>query len=176
MLGTTYSELTKYPGEEATTFVLVVKCRLTKKLAESLQCAEMCFDSNGVPRPFEGKVGLKAIIRDASVELGDRSFDASLIHKFKVGRPSGAADNDVSLDVSCRIHFAGANPHLEAFCEDQNKATFGLVISAKQEAFNFDGAKEDDEDVQEEPDAETARVTAAPGTLARKGAMKDPVN
>ena len=89
--------LTKYPGEEQTTQVLVVTALLTPPIADMLQCREACYTADGVPRHFDGYPSPAVRISGADVSLGDDSFRANLICKFKIRQPHAAGDRDTSL-------------------------------------------------------------------------------
>ena len=76
-----------YPGEDGSSSVLVIEAPLTQQLATKLRRKGLFFDDNGIPRTFEGKVGLGITIDSTEVFIGQRSsIHADKIWKFGVSR------------------------------------------------------------------------------------------
>src|ERR1039457_4221308 len=124
--------LTKYPGEEATTQVLLVSALLTPPVAERLKCREACYTKEGVPRHFDAYPSPSVHIKGADVLLGKSSFRANLIHKFKISQPKTGGDTDTSLELKLRLHFDGSLTLCD-WLEKTNKGEFLLAINARQE-------------------------------------------
>ncbi len=145
-------QLTKYPGEENTTQVLVLAGLLTPPIAEKLKVRE-CYDEKGVPRHWDSYPSPGVRIQGADVLLGDTSARSNLIHKFKIAQPKSGGDNDVSLELRMRLHFDGSLPLCD-FLETQNKQPFVLAINARQEDLDFgDGEAEDASEEEPEKDS-----------------------
>lgn len=158
--------LTKYPGEDACTQVLLVAGLLTPQLAEKLGVKEGTFNEDGVPRHYETFPSPDLRIEGADVSLGDTSFRCKMIHKFKVKQPKTGGDTDISLELHMRIHFAGEEP-LFAWLDNQCKKPFVFGINALQESFKFgDGDTAEDSEDAEEVEAEHA--AAAPTKRAAR--------
>ena len=149
--------LTKYATEEQTTQVLVVTALLTPPIAETLQCREACYTPEGVPRRFDAYPSPSARIEGADVMLGDDSFRANLITKFKIRQPHAGGDRDVSLEVQARFHFDG-HLHLGDWLDNMKKNAFTVSINARQEDFNFGGDDAADEEEQQEEELDTGCV------------------
>lgn len=161
----TIKDLSWYPTEEpGGSFVLVATAPLKPKLAEKLRAKELCFDEGGVARKFEGQIGLTLRVTKASVELGDRIYESKLIHKFRVGRKEGAADNDISLHLTTRMHFDGNYAELPEWCRQQNKGEFTFCIEPAQGELQFTDDEADEQPV-------TVGVNNS-STLASKSQMK----
>lgn len=150
--GTYILSLTKYPGEEQPTQVLLVAGILTPPIAEKLKVREGCYTDEGVPRHYDSYPSPAVRINGADVFIGERDYRANLIHKFKVAQPKNGGETDTSLEVRFRMHFDGKVP-LHAVVDNLNKTEFVLGINARQEDLNFgeeEAGEEDSED--EEPD------------------------
>ena len=141
--------LTKSPGEEACTQVLLASALLTPPIAEKLRIKEGCYTEEGVPRHLDGFPCPSITIDGADVQLDDYLCRETKIHKFRVKQPKTGGDNDVSLELTLRIHFEGKVP-LFKWLEDVGKGEFVLGINARQEDLAFDDEAEAAEEVQEE--------------------------
>lgn len=185
--GTTVVSLTKYPGDPETTQVLVLSYLLTPPLAEKFRCREACYTDNGVPRRFEGNYGLMIRVEDVDIRLGAWSGHANLLHKFKISRPKGQADNDISLHGQVRIHFDGT-ALLSDWVDQVNKGEFVMSINARQGEFDFSAEEEGMKGAPAETEVEqpqepepagpglaSARETVGgtPGRRRRRGSGKD---
>lgn len=161
--------LTKYPGEETTTQVLVVSALLTPPVAEALRIREGCYNEEGVPRRLDVFPSPHVRIEGADVGLGGTSFEATLIHKFKVAQPKTGGDQDTSLEVRLRLHFDGKAP-LSKWLDTVNKGEFVLAINARQEDLDFgDSTDEPEEEVEDGPGAVSTAREAAGGTHQKRG-------
>lgn len=138
-----------YEGEAEISQVLVVKGLLTLRVASALGIREGCFAENGVPRELAKYPSPMLRITGGEVAFGDKSFTATLIHKFNVRQPQSGSERDTSLELSFRIHF-GADEPIHPWWKRQNGETFELNVSAAQSALEF-GAGEDEEQEEEPP-------------------------
>ncbi len=173
--------LTKYPGEEYTTQVLVLATLLTPPIAEKLRCREACYTEEGVPRTFDAYPSPHVRIEGADILLGDTSARANLVHKFKIAQPKTGGDNDTSLELRMRMHFDGSL-HLADWVEKTNKAEFTLSINARQENLDFgDNAEpeaEDEDGEKIEPDQPALAPAAIMGGThqrRKRGQIQEPV-
>ncbi len=155
--------LTKYPGEEYTTQVLIAACPLTPPIAEKLRCREACYTEEGVPRTFDVYPSPHVRIEGADVLLGETSARANLIHKFKIVQPKTGGENDTSLELRLRLHFDG-NLHLADWVEKTNKAEFVLAINALQANLDF-GDNESEMESDESEDVDPEQATLAPAAV-----------
>lgn len=130
LTGATIEEINLQPTDKEPKAVLVITAPLAAELAQQLDCREMFFDGNGVPRAFEGAVGLTHLLKDRVVEteLTGPLF-ADLAHKFRIGHSS-----DTELTVTIRLHFTGtqALQTLLSFFETTNKQPFDVTIAPEQ--------------------------------------------
>lgn len=161
---TKVSSLTKYPGEEACTQVLHVAGLLTPRIAERLKIMEGCFTDEGVPRHLDCFPAPSITIDGADVACGETDFRATKVWKFRVKQPKSGGDNDVSLELSMRLHFAGDVP-LFAWLDHQNGNPFTLGINARQMDLHF-GGEEDGEEEEPEGEADPEAGTLAPARPA----------
>jgi len=142
---TSVVSLSKYPGADGTTQVLLVSGLLTASIAAKLKISE-CFDANGVPKTCWDSFPTPTLkIAGGDVSLDGKMFPATLLHKFKVKQPQTGNDRDTHLELSIRIHFAGKEP-LSQWLDKQNNDTFVLDISAAQEDLQFDDSTDAEED------------------------------
>jgi hypothetical protein len=153
----TIVNLTKYPGEEACTQVLVLAALLTPPIAEKLKCREACYTDEGVPRKFDAYPSPAVRISGADVLMGDTSARANLIHKFKIAQPKAGGETDTSLELRMRLHFDGHLP-LGDFLDSQNKQPFLLSINARQEDLDFGDQAEEAEAETDEAEPDTGCV------------------
>jgi hypothetical protein len=146
-----------YPGEEALTQTIEVKGICTHVLAEKLGIREACYREEQskpdapphyIPRQYEKYAQPMFKIEGADVELGSNAFRATLIHKFKVTQPR-TSETDVTLELGCILHFDAEAP-VWFWIKENNKNTFPLVISARQEDLKFGVAEEAEEEAEEE--------------------------
>jgi len=113
---------------------------------------EGCYNEEGVPRRYDSFPAPAVRVDGADVQIGNHDARAKLIHKFKVIQPKTGGDNDITLEVRFRMHFAGDEP-LTSILEDINKTTFVLGLNARQEDLQFGGEDADEEEDEEaEPD------------------------
>ncbi len=148
--------LTKYPGEEKTTQVLILSALLTPPIAEKLRCREACYNAEGVPRKFDSYPSPAIRIEGADVLLGDAGYRTNLIHKFKIAQPKTGGETDTTLELRMRLHFDG-HLTLGDWFEQANKGTFLLAINARQEDLNF-GEEEEAAGEEEEEGPDTGCV------------------
>lgn len=152
-----WDQLAKYPAEDGTTQVLVIAARLTPGVAKQLECYDACYDEEKNPRAGLESMALTCKITSAAAtfEQGEGkaargiAVKSNLVHKFRVGRPKGAADNDVSLELHARLHFDGHCHELPDLMEAINKQPFSLEIEPAQGALQFGdqpGEEESDDD------------------------------
>jgi len=130
LTGACIEEITLQPTDKEPKAVLVLSGPLPADLARQLDCREMVFDANDVPRPFEGPVGLTHLMKDRIVETElTGPLYADLVYKFRVTHKS-----ETELTVSVRLHFTGrqALDTLLPFFAVTNKATFDLRIMPLQ--------------------------------------------
>lgn len=141
--------LTKYPGEDGTTFVLSVRALLTRTLASQLKCRNLCFAENDMPRRF-GTIKLDEKIENCAVVIGGGELMATSVSHFAIGRPKEASETDASLEIACNLHFAGNAP-LDAWFDNMNKGQFEMAMrppndwSAQGELFPDNAEEEDGE-------------------------------
>lgn len=147
--GTYILSLTKYPGEEQPTQVLLVAGILTPPIAEKLKVREGCYTDEGVPRHYDSYPSPAVRINGADVFIGEKDYRANLIHKFKVAQPKNGGETDTSLEVRFRMHFDGKVP-LHAVVDNLNKTEFVLGINARQEDLNFGEEEAGEEDSEDE--------------------------
>lgn len=135
-------QLTKYPGEEQTSQVLVVSGLLTPPIAEKLKARDLCYNEEGIPRRFEGNIGLAVKMDGADIIMDTFQARANLVHKLKVSQPRKGGSNDVSLMLTMRMRFPG-DVLLSDWVDEINKSTFELRINARQEELNFESDGEE---------------------------------
>lgn len=162
--------LTHYPGDPSDTQVLIVSFMLTPPLAEKLRCREQCYNDSGVPRAFEGDIGLVIRVEDADVQLGELTLPAALIHKFKVGRPRTQAESDVTLHVKVRLHFDG-DCRISDWFKEVNKSEYTFSINSAQSEFDFSAEEEglSPSETEAEGEPEPAGPTLASARTAAGG-------
>lgn len=142
-------QLTWYPLDEGSKFVLLVTMPLYKKVAQQLRSEGLCFDSEGIPRKFEGSIGLPISINGGDCVLGDRSFKFERAWKLKVGLREDAKESDITLWLTMRLRLDGADPMVHAFCTTTGKSTFAFDVSPAQGAFEF--MEDGDTETEDEP-------------------------
>ena len=136
--------LSKYPGSDGCTQVLLVSGLLTPSIAAKLKISE-CFDEKGIPKTCWDSFPTPTLkIAGGDVAFDGRTFPTTLLHKFKVRQPQTGNDRDTHLELSVRIHFAGKEP-LSQWIDKQNNDTFVLDISAAQEDLQFEEVADEDE-------------------------------
>jgi len=159
--GTYMVSLTKYPGEQESTQVMVLAGILTPPVAEKLRIREGCSNEEGVPRHYESCPSPSVRIAGADVMIGDTQYRATLLHKFKISQPKTGGEADTSLEIRFRVHFSGKVP-LHAVVDNLLNSEFVFGINAAQEDFNFG----DDEKAAEEPEEEEAQQDLLPADAA----------
>jgi hypothetical protein len=131
-----------YPGEDGSSSVLVIEAPLTQQLATKLRRKGLFFDDNGIPRTFEGKVGLGITIDSTEVFIGQRSsIHADKIWKFGVSRKEDKGEADgkiIGFTLSFRAHFKKDAAVAYGIHCDQNKASTTIDLSASQQDFGFE--------------------------------------
>lgn len=156
--------LAQYPGEEECTQVLLVSGLLTPAIADKLRIKDGCFNEEGIPRRYASYPSPLITVDGADVQLGDTNFHAKMLHKFKITQPKTGGDNDVSLEVSFRIHFAWSEP-ISAWLGNQKESPFVLGVNARQEDLNF-GDEEGDEEETETEEEQQEELPLAGAALA----------
>ena len=171
--GTHAIELAMYPGDDTgPTQVLVVSGIFSPPLAEKLGIREGCYNEEGIPHHYASFPTPMLRIDGADVQLGDRDFRSTLIHKFKISQEGSG--NDVSLTVKFRMHFDGKTP-LFAWLQKQNKEEFILGVNARQEdlLFGDEPAEQEEGEEAEGEELDTGciacnnRIPFADGTTER---------
>lgn len=143
--------LIKYPGAQQPTQVLLVAGILTPGIAERLKIREGCFNEEGVPRHYATFPSSTIRIDGADVVIGVKTFRSTLVHRFHVKQPKSGNEHDVSLEVTCRLHFDGKAP-LSAVVDAINKDKFLLAVTAAQADLKFGDEEADGDDDEAEPD------------------------
>ena len=131
-----------YPGEDGPSAVLVMEAPLTQQLATTLRRKGLFFDDNGLPRTFEGKVGLGITIDSTEVFVGQRaSIHANKIWKFGVSRKEDkgeAEGKSVRFVLSFRAHFGKDAATAYGIHCDLNKGAVTIDLSGAQQDFGFE--------------------------------------
>ena len=145
---------TQYPGEDSPTGVLVVRAPCSPKIAESLRCRDAVYEPKGAIRSaITGTVSLALTIAGADLDIGQSgSLTCTEIGHFKILRAeSGTGDErELSLFVQFRAHYSGKDSldYASNLLVTFNSGDFGVLIRAKQGAFDFDGTGEDAESAE----------------------------
>src|ERR1019366_8777788 len=119
-------QLVERPGEECVTQVLRIRALLDRTLARQLNCHDNCFAENEMPRRFVD-LKLKGLeIEACGVYLDGQEMLAETVSSFVVGRPSEETSTDPSLEISCDIHFSGAQ--LSTWMHRRNQVEFAAEL------------------------------------------------
>jgi hypothetical protein len=123
--------LNRYPGEDGVTQVLKIRALLTRPLAEQLNCHDLCFAENKMPRRFDS-LKLAEKIDQCEIVLDKDTWLANTASGFHIGRPKEASETDASLEISCNLQF-DRDVRLADWMDQQNKATFAMTLKPPKE-------------------------------------------